>query len=283
MRRYRCSIAAVTAIIFWSLSFVGTKLSYVSFGPLTVCFLRFAASYVILFFVRVIRHDHQKLQKKDIGILLASALVGISVYYSLENFALSLTSASNASLISGSYPVITALIGVFFYHMKLERKQWLGIFLAMIGVFVLTGGGSNEGSHVMLGNLIFIANGFLWGFYNFLIPHIDHHYSTLTITYYQTLLALPFLVPGMLYELPVQSVQPSAVAAVLFLAVCCSAAAYLLYNYGLKGIAPSTAASLMNLMPIFGLIFSALILGETITLQAVIGGVIIIIGVLMSA
>ena len=39
----------------------------------------------------------------------------------------------------------------------------------------------------------------------------------------------------------------------------------------------------MNLMPVFGLLFSALILKEQITLQAVIGGIIIILGVLLSA
>jgi drug/metabolite transporter (DMT)-like permease len=89
--------AALSAIIFWSISFVGTKLAYASFGPLTVCFLRFAIAGVILFFVRIIMHDTKKLAKKDIGILLVSALIGISVYYSLENIALSLTSAANAS------------------------------------------------------------------------------------------------------------------------------------------------------------------------------------------
>lgn len=275
--------AALSAIIFWSISFVGTKLAYASFGPLTVCFLRFAIAGAILFFVRIIMHDTKRLAKKDIGILLVSALIGISVYYSLENIALSLTSAANASLISGSYPVITACIGVMFYHMKLDRKQWIGIFMAMAGVAVLTGGGSMEGKHVLLGNLIFIANGFLWGFYNFLIPHIDHSYSALTITYYQTLLALPFLVPGVVYEMPVHDVTAGAVFSILFLAVCCSVAAYLLYNYGLRGISPAAAASLMNLMPVFGLLFSALILKEQITLQAVIGGIIIILGVLLSA
>ena len=283
MQRNRSTLAALTAIILWSLSFVGTKLSYASFGPLTVCFLRFALAGVILYAVRLVRHDHQKLQKKDVGILLISALIGISVYYSLENYALSLTSASNASLISGAYPVITALIGVLFYHMKLAKKQWLGIIMAMSGVAVLTGGGSMEGKNVMLGNLIFIVNGFLWGFYNFLIPHIDHSYSALTITYYQTLLALPFLVPGMIYEMPVKSITAGTVVSVLFLAVCCSVLAYLLYNYGLRGISPSTAASLMNLMPVFGLLFSAVLLGEHISLQALIGGAIVICGVLLSA
>lgn len=284
MRKYTYYIAATAAIIFWSMSFIGTKLAYVSFGPLTVCFLRFLIAWVILFCIRQGQKEKQKLEKKDFGIFLASALVGISVYYALENIALSLTSASNASLISGAYPVITLLVGMIFFHLKLDKWKVTGIIMAVIGVFILTGGGSMEGKNVHLGNAIVVANGFLWAFYNFLIPHIDRHYSTLTITYYQTLLGIPFLIPGMLYEKPdFIHAGGSAWAAVLFLAVICSVAAYLLYNFGLRGISTAAAASIMNLMPVFGLVFSALILHEAITMRHIIGGAIVILGVIFSA
>jgi len=56
----------------------------------------------------------------------------------------------------------------------------------------------------------------------------------------------------------------------------------LLYNYGLKGIPAANAAIIMNLMPIFGVFFSWLILQETISLHQVFGGIIILIGVSVS-
>ncbi len=280
----RYYLAAIVAIFFWGSSFVGTKLAYASFGPFTVCFLRFALSLVILKIVRIIRHDNRKLEKQDIPILLTTGLLGISVYYTCENYALTLTSASAASLISGSYPAITALVGVLFYHMKVKKKQVIGILLAMLGIIILTNGGDFSGSNVTLGNAILIFDGFLWAFYNFLIPRIHSDYSVLSITYYQTLLALPFLIPGVLIENPAAiSITPSAIGAILYLAIGCSVLAYLLYNFSLRGISPSAAAAIMNLMPVFGLILSALILKESISLTSIGGGVIVIIGVLLSA
>ena len=189
----RYYLSAVAAIFFWGSSFVATKLAYASFGPLTVCFLRFALSLLILKLVRIIRKDNKKLEKQDVPVLLATGLLGISVYYACENYALTLTSASAASLISGAYPAITALIGALVYHVHVTKKQAAGIALAMAGIVILTSGGSFSGSNVRLGNAILIFDGFLWAFYNFLIPHIRPAYSVLSITYYQTLLALPFL------------------------------------------------------------------------------------------
>lgn len=280
----RYYLSAVAAIFFWGSSFVATKLAYASFGPLTVCFLRFALSLLILKLVRIIRKDNKKLEKQDVPVLLATGLLGISVYYACENYALTLTSASAASLISGAYPAITALIGALVYHVHVTKKQAAGIALAMAGIVILTSGGSFSGSNVRLGNAILIFDGFLWAFYNFLIPHIRPAYSVLSITYYQTLLALPFLIPGLFLEGHTSmTITPSAIWALLYLAVGCSVLAYLLYNFSLRGISPSAAAAIMNLMPVFGLLLSAIILNESITPASAAGGVIVILGVLLSA
>ena len=68
----------------------------------------------------------------------------------------------------------------------------------------------------------------------------------------------------------------------MFLGVFCSVVAYLLYNRGLKTMAPSTITSMLNLMPIIGVFFSWALLGEQVTLRKIIGGAIVIFGVMLS-
>jgi drug/metabolite transporter (DMT)-like permease len=58
--------------------------------------------------------------------------------------------------------------------------------------------------------------------------------------------------------------------------------ALLLYNYGLRGTNPAAAAAMMNLMPIAGVVLSALILKETITIRHLLGTAVIIAGVFLS-
>ncbi len=68
----------------------------------------------------------------------------------------------------------------------------------------------------------------------------------------------------------------------VYLSLGCSVGAFLLYNFGLRKLSASTSISLMNLVPVFSIIFSATILNETISLRQIVGGVIVIIGVILS-
>lgn len=75
----------------------------------------------------------------------------------------------------------------------------------------------------------------------------------------------------------------TSMMALIFLGIGCSVIAFLLYNYGLRKLAASTAVSLMNLVPVLGLLFSVLILHESVTMQQIIGGIIVICGVTLSS
>jgi drug/metabolite transporter (DMT)-like permease len=68
----------------------------------------------------------------------------------------------------------------------------------------------------------------------------------------------------------------------LYLGVFCSVIAFLLYNFGLRKLSSSSAMTLMNLVPIFGVLFSVLLLNEVLSINQLIGGVIIILGVVLS-
>ena len=74
----------------------------------------------------------------------------------------------------------------------------------------------------------------------------------------------------------------SGVSAIIYLACGCSVAAFLMYNFGLRRLSAATSISLMNLIPVFGLIFSALILGETISFKQIVCGAVVILGVILS-
>lgn len=64
----------------------------------------------------------------------------------------------------------------------------------------------------------------------------------------------------------------------LYLGVFCSVAAFMLYNYGLRTLSSSTAVALMNLVPIFGVLFSTVFLHEVLRIFDLFGGIIIILG-----
>lgn len=278
-------ICTILAVICWGASFIGTKIACNVFSPLFLCLLRFLIAIVILTVYRALKHDTERPKGKDGRMIFLSSIVGVSLYYATENIAVDMTAASTASLIAGSYPVITALTGIVFFKDRFNTKRIIGILMAVAGVFILTNiDYSTQPEHASLGNALLIFDGFLWAFYNYIIPAIDDRYSSMTVTYWQFVYGVIFMIPFAFIGEPIHGeITFSVVLAVLFLSVICSVAAYIMYNYGLKKISAGAAASIMNLMPVAGLVLSALILHEVITVRHMIGGAVILAGVFISA
>lgn len=275
-------LAVLIGIFFWSSSFIATKIAYETFTPMTLCLARFSIACILLGIMRIASGDRMRPAKEDLGKFVLSSLFGVGLYYIFENSGVHLTSAGTASLIAGSYPAVTALVGLFVYHVPTSRMKLTGITTAMIGIAVLTlQPGESGGS--LIGNLLLITCGFYWAFYNFVTQSVPEKYSVSTLTFWQIIISTFLFVPTVFVEnagIPALTLRTGA--AVLYLVICCSVLAYLFYNYGLRGVSASTAASIMNLMPVFGLIFSATILREPISARQLIGGAIIIFGVILS-
>ena len=83
--------------------------------------------------------------------------------------------------------------------------------------------------------------------------------------------------------LPTAAPSPEALWSLAYLVLGCTVVAFVLYNIGLEGLEASTASSLVNLVPVFGLLLSALVLGESITPVQLIGGAVIVTGIVLSS
>ncbi len=281
-RSWKHYFALMISVCLWGSSFIADKIALQSFSPLFLCLIRFMISTAVLLVFRLGRKDFRYPDPEDMKKIAAAAFLGISVYYAIENTAVNMTSAADASVISAAYPLLTILTGIVFYHFRPARNQIVGILMACVGVLILTVSSSRENSS-LIGNLMLVFNGFLWALYNYLTGRISRNCDNFSVTYLQILIGTVCFIPMLFLETcTIGTITLTSVLAVLYLAVCCSLAALLLYNYGLRNTDPATTAALMNLMPVAGVVLSALILKETITIRHILGGVIIIVGVFVS-
>ncbi len=275
-------VSLILAILFWSSSFIAAKIAYASFSPLLVCMLRLAIASVSMSMIGIFR-KRKRPAKNDLKYIVLSAVAGITVYYAVENIGLSLTTAANASLIGASYPVMTVLVGMAVYRMRISKRTMLGIVMAIVGVYILTAKSTDTVEGAWRGDVLLILDGFLWGFYNFLTQSISDQCDTFTVSWYQMMTGALFFIPLLFLQKPiVQDISIASIVAILYLSVGCTVVATVLYNYGLRGVSAKTAVVLMNLMPVFGLFFSATILHETVLLKQIFGGAIVLLGVFFS-
>jgi drug/metabolite transporter (DMT)-like permease len=276
--------ACISAVLLWSASFIATKVAYGTFAPIQLGVVRTCLAAIVFWIVHKIAKNKEKIQKEDRKRIAISSLFGITLYFTLENIGVSMTSASNAALIVASFPAITSLLEFFVYRSKPTFQKTVGIILAIIGVAVLTQITVNGNEKSFCGNLILIGAGIVWTVYNFITRDLTNKYSALTLTYYQMLMGTIWFIPFVFLEAkPWRIPSVTSMNALIFLCIGCSVAAFVLYNFGLKKLSASVSVSLMNLVPVLGLVFSVFILDEIVFLTQIIGGVIVIIGVILSS
>ena len=277
-------LSILGALIIWSSSFVAIKIAYETYPPITLGAARFVAATLILGVLTLLPKNRIRLEKKDILPVAVSGLMGITLYAVLQNIAMQWTSASSATLIIASYPIITLLLETLIYKTKLSAVKVIGILIAIGGVVILSYVKAEaRQKNELLGIVLLIVAGIAWAFYNFLTKKVVNRYPSISLLFYQTLFGTLFMLPLSLFE-RTQWQAPTLMtfSMMLFLGVFCSVIAFLLYNLGLKKLSPSSVTSMLNLVPIFGVFFSWLLLGERVTLQKVIGGTIVILGVMLS-
>ncbi len=279
-------ISVILAIMIWAASFISTRIAVTAFSPLMIGFLRFLFAFLLMGVIVLLRRKPLHIAPGDRRRIAFTAVFGITVYYALENYGIALTSASNASLITAVYPIFTVVIGRIVFHDSISLRQYAGIFIAVAGILFLTASPlASGGSDVMLGNLLMIANGVNWGFYNYLIQSVSEETDITSMTFMQAGIAAVCFLPLLAFDLPIEigPLTPAVIVSMVFLSAGCSVAAFYLYNGGLRGISAALAAAALNLMPVFGLFFSWSILHEPITMREIIGAAIVIFGVVLSS
>ena len=277
-------LAAAAACLLWSGSLRASKVSYDTLGPMSLGLIRFSLATLAFFVIRLVTGDRQMPDALGMAQIALTGFLGTSLYFAAENYGISMLPTSTGSLIVGSFPAMTLVLECLIDKASPRPLKTAGIALAFLGVAVLALTESSEGgSDVLLGSLVLMFGGLCWSLYNFAMRLVMGTYTTLTITTWQTLFGALGFVPFVLWEgMPTSLPSPTAWASLAYLVLGCTVAGFMLYNWGLEDLEPSTATSLSNLIPVFGLLLAALVLHEQIGVQQLVGGAIVVVGIILS-
>jgi drug/metabolite transporter (DMT)-like permease len=276
----------VLCTIFWAGAFIAGKLSAPHIPPFTLTFLRFVFATLILYFV--IKAGGKKiarLTKADIPVFLFTGIVGMFGYHVFFFNALKYTTAISSSIIGATNPIITAILSYFFLKDRMSYKRVIGIALSFVGVF-LTLTNANISTITKLsfnhGDLLMLVAVFMWAAYGVYSKKVMYRYSPLTLTFYSFLFCTIFLIPFVIYEKPwtlIPTIPSYSYAAVLYMSIFPSVIGYLVQQMSIKAIGPGKTSIFINLVPVFSIILSVLILNETLYPIKLLTALLIIAGV----
>lgn len=285
-KEIRGHLFALITIFIWGTTFISTKILLKAFSPIEILFLRFTISFLVLFLV----YPHRlKVQERKQELYFASAgLCGVTLYYLLENIALTYTFASNVGVIISVAPFFTAIFAHLFLDGEKLRLQFsIGFAVAVVGIFLISFNGSSNLQLNPLGDLLAILAAVVWAVYSVLTKKISgFHYNTIQSTRRIFLYGLVFMIPALFifgFEPGINSlVQPANLYNILFLGLGASALCFVTWNTAVKILGAVKTSVYIYMVPVITVITSVIVLQEKITSIAVFGTVLTLAGLFIS-
>lgn len=218
--------------------------------------------------------------------LLAGALFGLEFLFIAEG--LKLTSAAHMSVFLYTAPVFTAL-GLHFMlpSERLRLLQWLGIALAFAGIALAFAGGlslDQLDGRVLLGDAMAVLAGLMWGATTVVVraSRLSEAPATLTL-FYQLMVGFVGLLLMALFSGQIGAVSFTllALGSVLFQGLVVSFFSYLTWFWLLRQYLASNLAVFSFITPLFGVTFGVLLLDEPLSVNFVVGAVMVLGGVVL--
>ncbi len=282
-------IGAVITIIIWGVTFIASKILLDTFTMIEILLIRFILGFILLFIIDYFRKDrdkkNNKISLKEEFTFLLAGITGVTLYYALETFALTKTSASNVGILVSLAPITTAIMALIWLKSEKFKLAYLyGFAIAFIGVaLVITNGTKFEGFSVE-GDVLAILGTFAWASYSLLLKRIDtKKYHIITYTKKILMYGIITLIPIAMFEnisISLSDFSLLHISLLLFLGLGASAMCFVFWNYAVDHLGVYKTSAYIYASPVVTLLSAFLFLQEPITLFAIIGTLCIIAGLL---
>lgn len=288
MKNIRVSVYfyALAAMLFWGMSFIWTSILLQYYQPVTIILIRLVISSAFLFSVVFLMKAWAPIRRKDIPLLLLSAVFNPFLYFLLENYGLKNTSPAIAAVIIATIPLFAPLAGYLSFREKLRWFNLAGILVSFAGILIMLITPDLTFSANPLGIILLAGAVAAALVYSVTLKSLAVKYTPLTIISWQNLVGILLFLPFFLAFEAEDAVRIpltlSIVSSFLFLAILASSLSYVFYVKSVKALGVAKANIFSNLIPVFTAVFSFFILAESFTLQKIAGILVVISGVVLS-
>lgn len=279
----------IFATLFWGGNAVAAKLFASAVPPFTLSLIRLGLSTLIIlpFIYRLLRVEWN-IAKRQYKLILLLAVTGVVGFNLITYLAAHYTMAVNISLLNSSTPFFMVILSYCLMKEKLRGNLLLSILISFIGIlWVMTQGSLEKLLELQfnIGDLMMLAAVLFWSIYSIYVKKTAGVLTPLSLFGYSSIFGVLLLIPASMIELsfhPIQHLGIEELIGFLYLGIFPSIGSFLFWNRAVILIGPSRASVFQNLIPVWGVLLSFLILSERITIAHLSGGIMVFAGVLLS-
>ena len=283
---FKVFLALLFSMVFWSFSFVWTKVAFESFPPMTLVLARLVISSVLLVVILLLIKQFQKLQRHDLKYFLLLAFFEPFLYFVGESHGLKLVSSTMGAVVIATIPVFSPVAGYLFFREKLTWSNLLAIVFSFVGVLLIVFESDFSLKVPIAGLLLLFLAVFSAIGYATVLKKIPSSYNAFNVIMYQNIIGALYFIPVFFifdfHSFSVASVTQSSLQALLMLAVFASTLAFILFTFGVRQVGVVRANIWVNTIPVFTAIISWMVLDEVLTVQKMVGIFVVVGGVMLS-
>ncbi len=278
-------LCLIGATAFWAGNYVLGEAVVDAIDPLSLTLLRWAIAVVpLVVLAQWIERPDWRAALRRWPLLLLLSLLGMAAFPLALYEALRDTTAVNAALITAVNPALITLVAVLVLREVLGWRGWTGIALSVVGVLIviLAGSGAELTSmEINVGDLLVLLAIAAWTAYTILGRRL-HGVPPITATAIQAGMTVGALTPLAAANGIALPAGAATGWALVFIGIFPSVGSYLLWNLALRTVQASPAGVFLNLIPVFT-VAAGLLLGTPIGPLQVLGGLLVIGGVILTA
>ena len=272
----------LTLAALWGGSFLFMRVAAPPFGPVALIALRVAIASCFLVPTLALRGGMGAL-RTHWPHLLAVGVLNSAIPFCLFAYAELTLTAGFTSVLNAAAPLFAAIVAFTWLGERMSSLRVLGLAIGFIGVIVLVGGSSvidaKQGGVAVAAALSATV---LYGVASSYTKRFLTGVPPLAVATGSQLAATIVLAPLAYWLWPAHTPTGSVWLHVIALGIACTGVAYILFFRLVAHVGPTRAVSVTFLIPVFGVLWGILFLGEQLTLNMVIGCAVILLGTSLS-
>jgi len=293
-RRFtRTDLELLAAVLFWGFNMTVVKVGLREVEPLAYNLARFLGASLVLLALARQREGSIALDRLDLRRVVLLGVIGHTLYQICFIEGLARTSASSASLLFASTPLVVAILSRLAGHERVPWTTIVGALLGFTGVWLIVTGGAGGSaatiadapSSAVLGNTLIFAAVICWSTYTVLARPLLERYSPLRVTATTLAIGTLFLVPPALPDVLHQdwrAVSGLAWAGLIYSLVFALVVSYVIWYRAVKQVGNVRTAIYSNLVPLVGILFGVWLLDERLSTGIGAGAACIVTGIVLT-
>lgn len=283
----KITISISFCVILWASAYVGIRIGLQSYSPGCLALFRYLIASCGMIVLYLFFSKRDKPQLKDLPLIFFMGATGFGIYNITLNYGELTVSAGITGFIIGQMPVVIAILAALLLKEKMTRLGILGMVICFLGI-TLIAISHHSNTQQLTGSLdlgiIYLIIATLCGAaYGISYKFLAHKYDPIALTAFAIwsgTLVLLLYTPTLSHE--IKAASRTANLAVVYLGIFPAVIGYLAYSYALRFMPVSRASSYLFVIPLITTLLGWLILDEIPTLLALLGGIIALLGAMIT-